>query len=217
MDGSKGGPAHSGIASALAAAQMEMGVALKDSVNPDFRSKYADLANVMNACLPALNRNGIAVIQPTGRDADGTRYVETILIHGESGERLSCRVDLIIGKNDMQGFGSACTYARRYGLMGMAGIAPEDDDGNAAVKSQGANGGATRITRQSATQDADVASKLITGDQFLTLRGLIEEGGVDEAKFLAFLGADSLETLTVRQFEDGVAAIRRKLAAERAA
>ena len=124
---------HKSIAAALAAAQSEMGKALKDSTNPHFRSKYADLGNVMDACLPALNKNGIAVFQPVGRDVLGV-YVDTVLLH-TSGERLECRVPLILGKNDMQGFGSAQTYARRYGLMTMAGIAPEDDDGNAAAKS----------------------------------------------------------------------------------
>ena len=121
------------IATALAKAQANMGKALKQANNPHFRSKYADLGNVMDACLPALNEAGIALIQPTGEDEHG-RYVETILIHGESGESLTCRVPLIVSKNDMQGYGSAVTYARRYGLMAMAGIAPEDDDGHAASK-----------------------------------------------------------------------------------
>lgn len=122
-----------GIATALAKAQTNMGKALKQANNPHFRNKYADLGNVMDACLPALNEAGIALIQPTGEDEHG-RYVETILIHGESGEQLTCRVPLIVSKNDMQGYGSAVTYARRYGLMAMAGIAPEDDDGHAASK-----------------------------------------------------------------------------------
>ena len=124
---------HKSIYSALAAAQTAMGPALKESANPAFKSRYADLANVMAACMPALNANGIAVIQPT-IDEENQRYVKTILAH-ESGETLECRVPLIVGKNDMQGYGSAVTYARRYGLMCMAGIAPEDDDGNAAAKS----------------------------------------------------------------------------------
>jgi len=123
------------IASALAMAQIKMGKAFKQSLNPHLQSKYADLGNVMDACLPALNEAGIAVIQPTGEDENG-RFVETIFIHGESDEKLSCRVPLIVAKNNMQGYGSAVTYARRYGLMAMAGIAPEDDDGYAA--SQGA-------------------------------------------------------------------------------
>lgn len=121
------------IASALAKAQTEMTGAAKSSTNPHFRSKYADLGAVMDACLSALNNNGIALVQPTTDDESG-RYVTTMLIHGESGETLECRVPLIVQKNDMQGYGSAVTYARRYGLMAMAGIAPEDDDGNAAAK-----------------------------------------------------------------------------------
>ena len=119
---------------ALAKAQAEMGKALKDATNQYFENKYADLATVMEACLPALNANGIAVLQPT-YDEDGHMYVKTVFVHGESGETVECRVPLIIGKKDMQGYGSAVTYARRYGLMSMAGIAPEDDDGNAAVES----------------------------------------------------------------------------------
>jgi hypothetical protein len=130
---SAAGAANQGIIAALVKAQQEMGPALKQSNNPAFRSKYADLGNVMDACLPALNANGIAVVQPVGQDEHGI-FVQTVFLH-MSGERLECRVPLIIGKNDMQGFGSAVTYARRYGLMAMAGIAPEDDDGNAAAAS----------------------------------------------------------------------------------
>ena len=122
---------HATLFQALAAAQAEMGPALKDSVNPAFKSRYADLASVMAACIPALSAHGIAVLQPPC-EIDGQRYVKTILAH-ESGETSECLVPLIVSKNDMQGYGSAVTYARRYGLMAMAGIAPDDDDGNAAV------------------------------------------------------------------------------------
>lgn len=122
---------HKSIAQALAAAQMDMGKALKSATNPHFKSKYADLGAVVEACLPALNKHGIAVIQPM-TDGETGRCVVTTFIH-ESGETLSCPIPLIVAKNDMQGLGSAMTYARRYGLMALAGIAPEDDDGNAAV------------------------------------------------------------------------------------
>jgi hypothetical protein len=131
---------HKTIYAALAAAQAEMGRALKDSTNPHFRSKYADLASVMDACMPALNKHGIAVLQPAYDDETG-RYVKTIFVHGASGESVECRVPLVVAKNDMQGYGSAATYARRYGLMGMAGIAPDDDDGNAASKAPPQNDG----------------------------------------------------------------------------
>lgn len=142
------------IATALAKAQANMGKALKQANNPHFRSKYADLGNVMDACLPALNEVSIALIQPTGTDEHGN-FVDTILIHGESGEQLSCRVPLILGKNDMQGFGSAVTYARRYGLMAMAGIAPEDDDGNAAAAS------ASKPARQPKLPPAENANEAV--------------------------------------------------------
>ena len=122
---------HQNVYTALTAAQKQMGKAFKSANNPHFRSKYADLASVMDACMSALNDNGIAVIQPLGETEFG-RYVDTIFLHG-SGERLECKVPLIVQKEDMQGLGSAITYARRYGLMALAGIAPEDDDGNAAA------------------------------------------------------------------------------------
>lgn len=122
---------HENIYFALTAAQQEMGKALRSASNPHFRSKYADLASVMDACMSALNNNGIAVIQPLVETELG-RSVETVFLHG-SGERLVCRVPLIVLKEDMQGLGSAITYARRYGLMSLAGIAPDDDDGNAAA------------------------------------------------------------------------------------
>jgi hypothetical protein len=112
---------------ALVAAQKAMGPALKNASNPHLRSKYADLGSVIDACFDALHANGFAVMQPGGADEFG-QYVETVFAH-ESGADFRSRCYLVIGKQDMQGVGSAWTYARRYGLMAMAGIAPEDDDG----------------------------------------------------------------------------------------
>ena len=70
--------------------------------------------------MEALNKNGIAVIQPVVETEMGSRFVETRFLMGE--DSLSCRIPLILGKNDMQGLGSAITYARRYGLMALAGV-----------------------------------------------------------------------------------------------
>lgn len=119
---------------ALVAAQAEMTAATKGKVNPAFRNKYATLSDVMDACLPALRNHGFALVQPIGRDEFGP-FVDTTLAH-ESGSSFSSRVHLIIGKNDMQGFGSAVTYARRYGLAALASVTDQDDDGNAAVKNR---------------------------------------------------------------------------------
>lgn len=157
--------AHKGLFSALAAAQAEMGPALKDATNPHFRSKYADLASVQAACLPALNAHGIAVMQPPV-EIDGQRYVKTVLAH-ESGEREECLVPLIVAKNDMQGYGSAVTYARRYGLMAMAGVAPDDDDGNAAVAAAPRHEAPRHVDHPRGESSADVAIKSLANAETL--------------------------------------------------
>jgi len=124
------------IATALVKAQKAFGPALKESVNPAFRrdgkgGKYADLASCINAVMDSLNNNGIALVQQNQPHPDGI-LVETVFIH-ESGEMLNCgQIFVPAAKHDPQGYGSALTYARRYSLMAACGIAPEDDDGNAA-------------------------------------------------------------------------------------
>ena len=121
------------IASALVKAQKEFGPALKSSTNPHFKSKYADLAACIEAVVDALNNNGIALVQQLS-ECDSGVIVETLFIH-ESGEIFNCgKIHIPAVKHDAQGFGSALTYARRYSVMAACGIAPEDDDGNAAVK-----------------------------------------------------------------------------------
>lgn len=119
------------LATALSAAQGEIEGAVKDSTNPHFRSKYADLGAVWAACRPALAKHGLAIVQ-LPRSAEGCIQLETVLMH-KSGEWISDTLALPVSKQDAQGYGSAMTYARRYGLMAVVGIAPEDDDGNAAV------------------------------------------------------------------------------------
>jgi len=118
------------IYTALAVAQQEFGSVQKGSVNPAFKSKYADLADVASVVIPTLARHGVAVIHYI--DADG-KAMTTAFVHGESGSRVECTVPLIVNKNDMQGFKSATTYAKRIGLESLSGVAPEDDDGNAAA------------------------------------------------------------------------------------
>jgi hypothetical protein len=121
------------IATAFVKAQKEFGPALKTNSNAHFKSKYADLSACVEAVIDALNNNGIAMIQKTHQDPTGVT-VETVFMH-ESGEILeSGPLHVPAAKNDPQGFGSAMTYARRYSLMAACGIAPEDDDGNAASK-----------------------------------------------------------------------------------
>lgn len=120
------------IAAALVKAQSIMGNAIKDAKNPFFKSSYANLNAVREAVLPAMNANGISVLQPTIQ-IDGKSFVETVLLH-ESGEFISSLTEVVVSKaNDAQQQGSGISYARRYGLQSLANIGADDDDGEAAV------------------------------------------------------------------------------------
>lgn len=121
------------IAAALAAAQAQMGAALKDSTNPHFKSRYADLASVVEATRPHLAAHGIAIVQMAETLKEtGEVVVTTALIH-KSGQIIAGRLSATCKDLAPQPVGSAITYLRRYGLMAIAGIAPDDDDGEAAM------------------------------------------------------------------------------------
>jgi len=123
------------LAPAFVKAKREFGPALKNSVNPHLKNKYADLGACLEAVEGALLNNGIALIQETSENATGVT-VETVFLH-ESGETMRCgKLHVPAAKQDPQGYGSALTYARRYSLMTACGIAQEDDDGNAAARKQ---------------------------------------------------------------------------------
>jgi hypothetical protein len=120
------------IAPAFIKAKREFLPATKDKTNPAFRSKYADLGACFDAVDDAMLNNGIAIYQETFEDDSGVT-VETVFLH-ESGEVMrGGKLHVPAAKQDPQGYGSALTYARRYSLMTACGIAPEDDDGNAAT------------------------------------------------------------------------------------
>lgn len=119
------------LATALASAQGEIENASKASNNPHFKSKYADLAEVLNTVRPVFAKHGLSISQFPSFEA-GVVSVETILMH-KSGQWLSGTISAPVSKQDAQGVGSATTYCRRYSLAAVAGIAQEDDDANAAV------------------------------------------------------------------------------------
>ncbi len=118
------------IAGALAMAQGEVENASKNAANPHFKSRYADLAEVLNTVRPALAKYGICVVQSPSLDGD-IASVTTVLAH-KSGQWFRGVASARIGKTDPQGVGSAITYLRRYSLAAVVGIAQEDDDANAA-------------------------------------------------------------------------------------
>ena len=123
------------LSAALCKAQKEIKGAVKDSTNPFFKSDYADLSSVWDAIRVPLTSNGLSITQLTDVSPDGV-IIETVLLH-ESGEYISGKLFMKPVKNDPQGIGSAITYGRRYGLQAIAGVCPEDDDGNKASGNKG--------------------------------------------------------------------------------
>jgi len=165
------------IASALVRAQRGFAPALKTSTNPHFRSKYVDLAGCIEAVVDALNSAGIALVQRTSEDSTGVT-VETVFVH-ESGETLECgKLHVPAAKQDPQGYGSALTYARRYSLMAACGIAPEDDDGNAASKTPAPKVSATKTDLVSSHRMAIIADVAAAIGERMSANDLI--GAVDE-------------------------------------
>jgi hypothetical protein len=131
------------LAAALAKAQGHMGGALKDSANPFFKSKYADLESVWNACRKALSENGLAVIQTTA-GIEGGVVVTTMLAHA-SGQWVRDTLPLYPKDTSPQGMGSAITYGRRYALAAIAGVYQTDDDAEAAQGRQEAPRNDSRV------------------------------------------------------------------------
>lgn len=188
----------SNIYTALAAAQLEFGTVRKGATNPAFRSKYADLSDVATVVIPTLAEKGVCVLHYiTG---EGLDVMRTEFVHGESGTKIFCDVRLIVSKNDMQGMKSATTYAKRIGLESLSGIAPEDDDGNAAV---------VAAPKQQPRQQA-AAPRKITPEEFQEMKLWLEKTGSNEESFMVWLKADDLHTISIEQWNAGMAALKKK-------
>lgn len=188
-------PIQPSIVSALAAALPELESAKKNKANPAFKSKYADLAAVIEALEP-IRKHGLWYLQRAIENADGAQ-IETIYIH-TSGETLSAGTTFMPAtKKDAQGFGSALSYCRRYGLQTAFGLATEDDDGNAAVKASQA--------RQSE------APTKISDAQWSALVQLVEVTGTDAGKLCQAYSADSLKDFTAEQFNQAKAILEKRL------
>jgi len=146
------------LAAALAKAQASMGTAKKTKTNPFFKSHYADLADVWAVIREPLSANGLAVSQMLEFGESGAAKLVTLLLH-TSGQSLRALFPVKPVKDDAQGWGSAMTYARRYGLAALVGVAveDEDDDGNNAAGQAVVGGG------QPTARPAPVATAGTTG------------------------------------------------------
>ncbi len=120
------------VVGALLRAQKNMGNVTKDSKNPFFKSNYADINALRAEAMPALNAEGLVLLQPP-TTYEGRNYIETIIAHEESGEFLSSLNEVITSKqNDPQNYLAAQTYTRRGALQAFLSMGSEDDDGNTA-------------------------------------------------------------------------------------
>lgn len=186
------------LAAALAKAQAVMSGATKDSTNPHFRNKYADLGAVWDAARAPLSENGLSVVQFPGEVVDGRMTLTTQLIHS-SGEWMRDTMAIPLPKADPQGAGSAITYARRYALAAVVGVCPEDDDGNAA-------------SRQAPRQE--VTEARINDDQRSILMTLAQASGADMREFCTFYRIGALPELPAARFEHAKGALERKATAK---
>lgn len=184
------------LAAAMVKVQAEIKVAVKGKDNPFFKTKYADLGAVWEACHEALTSNEVAVIQ-SPVVAEGTMRLKTTLVH-VSGESMSGEYLILPVKNDPQAYGSAVTYARRYSLAAMVGIIQEDDDGaKASTRGKAAN------------MDKVKGPELISAGQRLALRKVWLKAGKTDSMVASYLQAayeiDSTAKIKASDYQDVMA------------
>ena len=184
------------IAAALAKAQGVINNPGKKSENPHFKSSYADLSAGINAIREGLSANAIAVIQATRIDGD-VMMLDTRLSHS-SGQWIEAEFPVCKFPSAPQVTGSALTYARRYSLFGMVGIAGEDDDGNAA---KDAKVEAPRIA-------------LVTPEQVDVIEAALEQLPEEVEKgFLKYMRVGFVSAIPASQFDYAKEVLAKKLKA----
>jgi hypothetical protein len=181
----------SGLAAALAKAQLEIQNPPLDAMNPHFKSRFASLPGVRNSIVPIMAKHGIAVTQDL-KNVNGGIACTTILTHVSGQQMVFGPLEMPATKQDAQGLGSAATYARRYGLLAAACVAgEEDDDGNAASK-------------------AAPKGEMLSEQQAADIESLLTEVGADRARFLKWAGADSVARIPAKLFSTCVQQLEAK-------
>lgn len=123
------------LAKALLLVQSELKSIEKDSINPHFKNKYASLTAVIDSTRGPLAKQSLMIVQTHSTTTEGQATLVTTLLHS-SGQYIQSHLPLVLSKQDMQGMGSATSYARRYGLLAILNLAAEDDDGAHASDSE---------------------------------------------------------------------------------
>lgn len=194
---------------ALAKAQGAINNPTKGALNPHFKSRYADLSDGLNAVRAGLADNGLAVVQAT-RTCLATLMLDTRLGHS-SGQWIESEFPVIALPAAPQPIGSALTYARRYSLFAIVGIAGDDDDGNAASAQHRANGNGARQTFESGTPAFLSPAQV---EELEAMVDRLDEGsrGGFEAYIAKAHGAQMLSMLPAHAFAPTKVMLERKLA-----
>ncbi len=203
------------LAAALSKAQGEMQAAIKDKVNPFFKSSYADLGSVWDAARPVLSKYGLCVMQTTEINADASKIIMVTTLAHTSGQWMKSYLPLNPSKNDSQGVGAALTYLRRYSLSAIVGVVcDEDDDGETAVGRGKQQSGHT-INQQVQTISQNSLEK-IGKAEIIALTTLIQS--LDEESNNSFLGwisksfgAQSVKDIPKDCFEKCMASLNAKI------
>lgn len=183
------------IADAMSKAWPELKNATLNKINPHFKSRYADLPAIIDAVRGPLAKHGLSFTQTTHMH-EGGLVLRTTLMHA-SGQSISSDYPLPLIMDKPQQMGSALTYARRYSLAAICGIAAdEDDDANAAQSAKNGNGN---------------GGKHISDKQRDELIDLLEASGADRRKFCAHIGVENLDDIPAAKFEQAKAALQAKM------
>lgn len=192
---------ETGIIAALALALPKLEGAKKNTANPHLKSKYANLASVIDALEP-LKEHGLWFLQVSNERDNGACF-ETFAIHGPSASQMSMGTMFVpADKNNAQAFGSAQSYCRRYGLMAAFGLASEDDDGHAASQ--------TPAKREPAKQEAKPA--IVSDAQWAIIADLISQTNTDAKAFCAHYKIASVKELPADRFDAARKQLNGKLA-----
>lgn len=206
------------LAGALSKAQGEMQAAIKDKVNPFFKSSYADLGSVWDAARPVLSKYGLCVMQTTELQPEGKIVMVTTLAH-TSGQWMKSFLPLNPSKNDSQGVGAALTYLRRYSLSAIVGVVCDEDDDGETAQGRGKyqqqnnhNGHHQNGSHQTQTTANDRVGKT----EIIALTNLIQN--LDEESNRSFLGwvkkefnANNLQEIPMGAFEKCMVSLNNKI------
>tara|TARA_R110000751_G_scaffold187299_1_gene293605 strand:- start:5365 stop:6006 length:642 start_codon:yes stop_codon:yes gene_type:complete len=194
------------IATALAKAQGEIQNPAKDKDNPFFKSKYADLAEVLNVIRPAFSSNGLAIVQTPFTAEGGNIGVTTMIVHA-SGQWMSDSIDIPVqGKNLAQESGACISYLRRYSASAFAGVAQEDLDGNLG------KGKADNTAPVASLRDKwNLNGQVITFDQVEIINKMIKDTDTDTGAFCQYLKVQTIETMPPAAYNMAVKALESKM------